>query len=117
MQQLFILRQAPYQSSLAREALDMVLATAAFDQKVQLLFLADGVFQLQHQQQAERLQQKNIEKTLQAFSLYDIDDIFYCQRSAQQRGLEDSALFSHAVAMDNDQCQQLIAAADKIISL
>lgn len=43
---LFILRQSPYHGSLAREALDMALAFAAFDENVQLLFLDDGVFSI-----------------------------------------------------------------------
>ena len=117
MKYLYLLRQSPYQGSLAREALDMVLATAAFDQEVQILFINDGVFQLCTGQQADKLEQKNIEKTLQAFGLYDINDIFYCQPSAQQRGLDSRALYSAARPIDAQQSQLLLQQADKVISL
>ncbi len=117
MHYVYLLRQAPYHSSLAREALDMVLATAAFDQQVSLLFINDGVFQLQNQQQAERLQQKNIGKTLQALSLYDVNAIFYCEASLTTRGLKATSLFSAAKALNHQQSLALIASADKVISL
>lgn len=117
MKYLYLLRQAPYQSALAREALDMVLATAAFDQHVQLLFIHDGVFQLQDNQQANLLAHKNIEKTLQAFALYDIEDIYYCTSSIEQRGLDPQHIYQAAQAIDLAACQALIQQADKVISL
>ena len=117
MKYLYLLRQAPYNSSLAREALDMVLATAAFDQQVQLLFMHEGVLQLQNKQNTEHLQQKNIEKTLQAFALYDIEDIYYCSASLAQRGLNADAIYDKAKACDAQACQALIEQADKVISL
>lgn len=117
MQYLYLLRQAPYNGSLAREALDMVLATAAFDQKVSLLFIDEGIFQLVKKQASELIQQKNIEKTLQAFELYDIDDIFYCENSANQRGLAKAHFYDNAQALNLKDCQDLIKKADKIISV
>lgn len=117
MNYLFILRQAPYNSSLAREALDMVLATAAFDQKVRLLFTDEGVFQLVKQQAPSLIKQKNIEKTLQAFALYDINDIYFCESSAHTRGLDTSQLYDNAQALNIQACQDLLKQADKIISL
>ncbi|MCK7492950.1 MAG: sulfurtransferase complex subunit TusD [Comamonadaceae bacterium] len=44
---LFVLRHPPHGSMNAQESLDMILAAAAFDQSVSLLFLDDGVFQLE----------------------------------------------------------------------
>ena len=117
MHYLYLLRQPPYQSSLAREALDMVLATAAFDQQVSLLFINDGVFQLQNTQQAERLEQKNISKTLQALALYEVESVYYCQASVAQRGLDITALYSAAKALKLEACQALMSKADKVISL
>ena len=117
MKYLYLLRQAPYQNSLSREALDMVLATAAFDQQVQLLFMHDGVYQLQKNQQAELLQQKNIEKTLHAFALYDIDEIYYAKACRDKRGLQSTQLFENATALSCEDCQALINNADKVMSL
>ena len=117
MKYLYLLRQSPYSSSLAREALDMVLATAAFDQQVQLLFMHEGVLQLQNKQNAQLLQQKNIEKTLQAFALYDIEEVYYCSASLAQRGLHSGLIHNHAKGIDTQACRALIAQADKVISL
>ena len=43
MSLLVIIRCPPYGSSLARASLEVALAAAAFDQKVSLLFLGDGL--------------------------------------------------------------------------
>ena len=117
MKYLYILRQPPYQGALAREALDMVLATAAFDQQVSLLFINDGVFQLCTNQNSKTLQQKNIEKTLQAFALYNISEIYYCQDSMDQRGLSVQDIYAAAKPLASKQHQTLLTSVDKVISL
>ncbi len=117
MTYLFLLRQSPYGSTLAREALDMALATAAFDQKVQLVFLNDGVYQLTNQQQAELKQRKNISKTLSALALYDVNDVYVDKDSLEERGLKPEQLFSDAMPVDHEKINQLIQQADAVMSL
>ena len=87
-------RHAPYGSSLARDALDVALTYAAFDQAVSLLFLDDGVLQLLPQQASDAVAQKNIAKILQSLTLYDIANVYVDEDAMQQRGLnpDDSAL-------------------------
>lgn len=114
---LFLLRHSPYGSSLAREALDMVLAFAAFGHTVRIVFIGDGVYQLLDNQDTTDLQQKNISKTLTAFSLYDINDVFIDRASIQQRGLEHRRLAITARNADSHAIQQLIQEADSVISL
>ena len=41
---LFVVQHTPYGSSATQEALDAALATAAFEQNVQLFFSGDGVW-------------------------------------------------------------------------
>ena len=117
MTYLFLLRQSPYGSTLAREALDMALATAAFDQKVQLVFLNDGVYQLIENQQAEIKQRKNISKTLDALSLYEIDEIYADTSSIKDRGLETSQLANGIQTINSQQISTLIEQADAVMSL
>lgn len=117
MRYLFLLRQSPYSSSLAREALDMALATAAFDQHVQVAFINDGVFQLVNGQQADLEQRRNISKTLDALPLYDITDIFAEAESVQERGIQDNEIFKYAQIIDRLAIRNLIAQADKVITL
>ncbi|MCV6605105.1 MAG: DsrE family protein, partial [Porticoccaceae bacterium] len=56
---LFILRSAPYGSSLAREGLEAVLAAASLGQNVSVLFMDDGILQLTRHQQPGQIGQKN----------------------------------------------------------
>lgn len=114
---LFILRQSPYQGSLAREALDMALAFAAFDEHVQLLFLEDGVFQLLKNQDSDGLRIKNMEKSLAATGIYDINDIYVGADCLTMRGLSTDTLTIAAQAVEQEDIQQLIAHADKVVSL
>ena len=117
MRYLFLVRQSPYGSSLAREALDMALATAAFDQKVQLVFINDGVYQLLQNQQAESLGRKNIGKTLDVLPLYEISDIYADRASVAKRYLSEDALFNGAKVVDQTFINELVQQADKVMVL
>jgi len=48
---LFVMTQAPYGNSLAKESLDALLASGVFEQEVSALFTGDGVWQLIKDQQ------------------------------------------------------------------
>lgn len=117
MTYLFLLRQSPYGSTLAREALDMALATAAFDQKVQLVFLNDGVYQLITNHQAELKQRKDISKTLPALALYEITEVYADANSITDRGLEPSELAQGITVINTQQISELIESADAVMSL
>lgn len=114
---LFILQHSPYGSSLAREALDMALAFAAFDHKVDVLFSGDGVLQLLPQQDSSPLQQKNIGKTLAALAMYDINNVYASDSALARRGLAAAQLAIAVTAVDDDAIRQLINKADKLVSL
>ena len=117
MTYLYLLRQSPYGSTLAREALDMALASAAFDQHVQLVFLSDGVYQLINQQNAEIKQRKDISKTLSALSLYDIQEVYVDNQSLAQRNIQESELFNDAKIISSESIQALIQQADTVMTL
>ena len=69
---LIVLQQAPYSSASANEALDLALAAGTFEQKVALLFIEDGVYQLMSEQAPDALQQKSLEKMINALSFYGV---------------------------------------------
>ena len=56
----FISRRSPYGSGYAKACLDMVLSAAVFDQHVTLVFMDDGVLQLQPNQQAGDIHAKDL---------------------------------------------------------
>ena len=84
---LIITRQAPWTGPSAREALDIVLAGGAFELPLGLLFLDDGVFQLAPEQQAARLEQKDLTANLQALPMFGVDALFAARRSLDEAAL------------------------------
>lgn len=109
---LIVCRQAPYGNSFAREALDVAMAAAAFDQAVAILFLGDGVLQLCRKQNSAEIQQTSLEKQLSALPLYDVTDIYVDTESLQQRGLDAADLSLPAQALDRNAIAALIARCD-----
>ncbi len=116
MATLFLLRHSPYGSTLAREALDMALASAAFGEEVVLLFSGDGVLQLLAGQQGELRQQKNLEKSLSVLPLYEIEKVYADQFSLAARGVDPQQLAVPAKIIDSRRVSELLRTADAIMS-
>ena len=115
---LVISRQAPWSGPSAREALDIVFAGGAFDLPIGLLFMDDGVFQLQPAQDARAVQQKDLAANLQALSLFGIDELYACDSSLVDRGLSASELALDAVQiLSSAQVSLLIDRYDQVITL
>lgn len=114
---LFVVQHTPYGSSATQEALDAALATAAFEQKVQLFFSGDGVWSLLCSQQSELIQRKNIEKVLHALHYYDIESIYIDLNSLQERGLAAENLTLPATALTAAEQAALFQRADCVITL
>jgi len=89
---LVIQRTAPYGSSLAREGLDYVLTSAAYDQNIQMLFMGDGVFQLVKNQNSTDIQLKSQLGAMEVLPLYDIEDLYVVEEDLEERNLNKSDL-------------------------
>ena len=111
-----LLRQPPYGCSLASEALDTVLTGAAYEQELSVIFMGDGVFQLTSGQNSQAIQQKNIEKKLAAFELYDIDKVFACESSLAERQIKASELSIPVTVIDKTTLTQLLHQQDTLLS-
>ena len=111
---LFVMRHAPYGNSLAREGLDALLACAAFEQKVSVLFLHDGVFQLLKNQQNKLIEQKSLEKSLGALPLYDVNELYADQQSLIDRKLSCEQLCLEVEMLTNKQLSELFQRQDTI---
>ena len=88
----FLARSGPYGSSKAKALLDMVLSAAVFEQKIQYIFLDDGVYQLLSDQDSAQLGAKNVSAALPALDLYGVDRIYLDTESLQARGLQSRQL-------------------------
>lgn len=113
---LIICRQAPYANSLAREALDIALATSIFEQELALLFLSDGVWQLHNKQDSKSLSAKNHGKIISALPLYDINKIYIDQQALDQRQLSADDLLIEATALNNEDISAFIENFDIILN-
>ncbi len=109
-------RHAPYGSSLAREALDVALTYAAFDQAVALLFLDDGVLQLLPEQAPDAATQKNVAKILQSLALYDIENVYADADAMQQRGVTAANSVLPVTAVNAAAIEALIAQHRTVLS-
>lgn len=106
---LIVCRKPPYGSSITREAIDIALATAAFDQELALLFLADGVYQLLEGQNSDDIESKNHGKVVSALPLYDIDKLYVESDALNERNLQTSQFVVPVEALSNEQIKQLMA--------
>lgn len=113
---LLVSRQAPWTGLAAREVLDIALAGGAFDLPVGMLFLDDGVLQLQTQQRPEQVEQKDLCANLQALPLFGIEALYVCARSLQERGMLDSSLGLAAEVVDASQIRDLFAHYDQVMT-
>ncbi|MEN0107212.1 MAG: sulfurtransferase complex subunit TusC, partial [Pseudomonas sp.] len=82
-----------------------------------MLFLDDGVFQMQPAQQANALQQKDLTANLQALPLFGIDALYSSARSLEERGLASQPLSPATEALDDAALTVLIAQYDQVITL
>ena len=89
---LFVLRKPAHSGAFVQEMLDIILTTAAFDQKVGILLLDDGVFQLKKGQYPEILGMKDTAAIFKALEIYDVNDIYTEVESLQERGLKPGDL-------------------------
>ncbi|MFT5592745.1 MAG: tRNA 2-thiouridine synthesizing protein C [Oceanicoccus sp.] len=112
---LILQRHAPYGSSIAREGLDFVLTSAAYDQNLTLLFLGDGVFQLLCHQDSKAIELKNHASALEVLPLYDVENIFVVKEDLEERAIDASQIMNSASIITRDQGKLLIKQHKKII--
>jgi tRNA 2-thiouridine synthesizing protein C len=112
---LLICRHAPYGQTLAREALDVALTAATFDQSVALLFMGDGVQQLVRAQQPSAIAQKALDKQLAALPLYDVETIYVETAALRTRGLTAADLALPVQLLEAAAIAQAIDAHDIVL--
>ncbi|WP_285276456.1 sulfurtransferase complex subunit TusC [Halopseudomonas bauzanensis] len=113
---LIISRHAPARQA-AREALDVVLAAAAFGVPCGILFMDDGVLQLMRGQDGAQIGQKSLAANLQALPLFGVEDILVCQHSLGERGLQANQCLLEARAVNNAEIATLVEHYEQILTL
>lgn len=112
---LVVIRHSPYGSSLARTALDTVLAAAAFDQPVAILFIGDGVLQLQPGQDTTALGLKNTGRLLASLPLYDIDTVYADAAAVERYCMQVDDFPVPTRLLDSHSMTELMAGCDHLL--
>jgi tRNA 2-thiouridine synthesizing protein C len=113
---LYLFTRAPYGHSIAREALDMALASAAFDQHVSLVFAQDAIYQLLNTQDKGNTEKKTHIGVINALPLYEIENIYYLSDDCTSRNISAANLAPHAKALSATELADLMRSADRIQS-
>jgi tRNA 2-thiouridine synthesizing protein C len=127
---LYLNRRAPYGTIYAWESLEVILIGAAFDQKVDLLFVDDGVYQLTKGQDTAGIGMKNFSATYRTLGDYGVRHMYVDRESLESRGLTQADLiqvawedFETDEQVDNivevieaDKAAEVLGAADVVFS-
>jgi len=113
---LVVVNAAPYHSTRARDALDLVLTAAAFEIPLTLLFCGDAVYQLLPQQQPQAIGQKDLSATLPVLPLYDVKRIYVEQQALAERGLCVEELILPVEPLSTTAAAALFHQHDQIVS-
>jgi len=113
---LVLQHHSPFSSSHGREALDMLLALAAVEHNVSVLFRGDAVYQLMSTQEHPDFKLKAYPRSFKLFPLYDIDNIYVCQHALTKRGIALTEITIAAKVLDDSAQAMLLLQQDQVIS-
>ena len=106
---LLLMRQPPYASGHALEAVDVALVAAAFELRVSVLFAGAGVWQLVTGQDGSVLGSRTQGKVLSALPHYDVTGVFVCADSLTAAGLRTDDLVLPVHPLTLAEQRELIA--------
>lgn len=112
---LFVLQQPPLAGSLARAGVDTVLAYAAFDQPVSVLFSGAGVLQLAPGADTLRAGRRDLRRIIDSMPLYDVEHVFADKAAITAYGLT-SGLPPFVSLADADRIRSLHRSSDHVMS-
>jgi len=99
---------APFSQSNAKEAMDVALIFGSYEQNTHLFFQGDGVYQLMAEQQPEKINVKNFLKTFSAFHFYDLDNVYVCKNSLEERSLLENFHIENVQVLNVNEFSQAL---------
>ncbi|WP_372762000.1 sulfurtransferase complex subunit TusC [Pseudoalteromonas sp.] len=114
---LVMSQHSPFDDMYIRDALDMALIFAAVEQNISWLFSGPAVLTLKKQQQPNLVGIKDFYKNIKMLEIYDVENIYVCEKSLLDYGLSKHDLLIPAKALNFDQQQTLIAAQQQVVNL
>lgn len=113
---LLIFRHPPYGNSMAREALDVALASSAFVNRLDVLFLDDGTWQLLPGHAPESAGLADFSKALQALPVYGVEGLHMHLPSLAKRGIDPGSIALDCQGIDDDGVSRLIESHDVVLN-
>ncbi|MCF1428949.1 MAG: sulfurtransferase complex subunit TusC [Shewanella sp.] len=110
-----VFRRPPHGTPHGREALDLAMLSASFEQRVTLIFVDEGVLNLVAEQSPELIGTRNYIATFKALPFYDIDDVLVCAQSLQEFGLKRSVLNIDAEIAEPELISGRLRQADEVL--
>ncbi|MEM7254152.1 MAG: sulfurtransferase complex subunit TusC [Pseudomonadota bacterium] len=113
---LCLTRQSPHRTLSGLEGLDVILTAAAFEQRVTVAFVDDGVWQLKSHQAPEQIGRKNFAKGYRALEHYDVERVVVDADSLTARGLVAKDLLMPVEVLGRDELSALIDSQDVVLT-
>lgn len=107
--------KAPFDGVYARETQDLVLALAAVDYQLSLVFTDDAVYQLLQGEDSRQLHIKDLRPRQKLFELYEIDQLYVCAESLRQRQLSAEQLQGQVQLLEGPGLRQLLSEQHHLI--
>ncbi len=104
-----IISTPPFSDISGKEGLDLALVCAAFEQKVNLIYVDKGLFHLVKNQNPEAIDDKSHDKQLSALSFYDIDSIYYDESALTDLGMAKDELIEASSSLTRSQIDKMIS--------
>lgn len=114
---LVVCRTAPYGHGRARDAIDVAMAFAAFDQPVTLLFLGDGVLALVAGQRPAADFSRSLAKLLGTLADYGVESVHADAAALAARGLDAAALALPVRVAGPEELRELFAAHERVLTV
>ena len=113
---LYIISRSPYSGVQSFELIDSAMVSAIFENNVCILFRAEGVWSLLSDQNGELLNSKTHSKVLSALPTYEIDNLYFCEDSVNERQINRDQIDIPVKPLSLNEQQQLIANQDIVMA-
>ena len=113
---LIVNRKPPHGSLAMKDGIDTALICSAFGQKLSVLFMDDGVYQLLKDQNPASTQSKDHASTFAAFEMYDVNDIYVDIDAMTARGIAKEDLIIETRGLSNEEIGHLMENQDVILN-
>ena len=112
---MFLFQKAPHGTIYALEGLEAVLIFCAYEQKITVLFMDDGVYSLKKGQDTTELGTKEFSTTYRVLDDYGVERVCMDRKSMADRGLRPEDLIVDVEFLTEEEIIVLMKEQDVIL--